>query len=415
MKRHILSQIRREWRSNLWLVIELAVIGIIMWGLILFLITLLHTRYADKGYTLEDIYVGDIKTVPSTSEFYQQYPDSAHSYSTDLQLLRANLTANPYVEKVGVGTNAMPYNYNYSGTAYELPTGDTTSVTYYGNKRMMSPEIIEIIQLQGLNGETPGQLAAVLERGEVIFSDYQLYYDTPEDKRIDFEAFRNQDVRGAYDSLTVHVGALARGLQRSDYEPLFRGVIYMPIGDFWPYQIVFKVKPGRGNKFVESLSAADRQIGNVYIANLRSIERMRDAAHIDVNNFIRNMVLVSVFMLIVVFLSFLGAFWFRTQQRVGEIAVRVVNGATRQDILRRFFTESVLLLCFATVISGLVEMVLIKFDLLELGGVMQGADRFEWLAMVVAFVFMVLIILAGVWAPARRAMNIDPAYALKDQ
>ncbi len=70
---------------------------------------------------------------------------------------------------------------------------------------------------------------------------------------------------------------------------------------------------------------------------------------------IRNFIVVMVFLLLCIFLGLLGTFWFRTQQRVSEIAIRKVNGATGADIFRRLIGEGLLLLLIVTPVAVLLD------------------------------------------------------------
>ena len=46
---------------------------------------------------------------------------------------------------------------------------------------------------------------------------------------------------------------------------------------------------------------------------------------------------------------------------------------------------------------------------------MTMGDYIPWLAMSVSVVLLTIMIVAGIWMPARKAMAINPASALKDQ
>lgn len=412
MKRHLLSQIRNEWRSNLWMIIELTIISAILWFLFSFLCAIVHIRFTHKGYDLSDIYVADIRAVSKESPLFHPY-DSLHNYRTDLDMLWADMRANPYVELVGTGSNAMPYNYNFSGDMWGLIEVDSI-YTYYGNRREVSPEVVRILRLEGTHGETPEQLASVLEKGDIIISPASDEYVS---KYPDPEFFRGKDLVSNSDSSVVkRVGAIAAGLQRNDYESLFSGVIYYPIAaNGLPQQMIFRIKPGMSRQFSESLSPDDKQVGNVYLSNLQHIDRMRDKAQVDINITIRNLSICVVFLLLVIFLSFLGTFWFRTQQRVSEIAIRKVNGATRRNIFVRFIGEGMILLCIATVLATAIEAALLYFSIISITEMFGSESWILYESMAVTFAVMTLLVIAGIWMPARKAMSINPAYALKDQ
>lgn len=119
-------------------------------------------------------------------------------------------------------------------------------------------------------------------------------------------------------------------------------------------------------------------------------------------------------MLLVIFLGFLGTFWFRTQQRVPEIAVRKVNGATKGDIFRRLLGEGMILLAVSVVPALVVGYYFLQSDIApdfvrgrHIGDMVYGA--------LTTVTVLVIMIVCGIYFPARVAMNINPAEALKDQ
>ena len=122
------------------------------------------------------------------------------------------------------------------------------------------------------------------------------------------------------------------------------------------------------------------------------------------------------FLLLNFFLGLLGTFWFRTQQRVSEIAIRMVNGATRSSIFGRLIGEGLLILTVVTVVA-------IGFDILisylELNQWLNGNKYLSWgrtsLCVLISYVLMAIMISVGIAFPAYRAMHIQPTEALHDE
>lgn len=410
MKRQLLTQMRNEWRSNIWMILELAIVGVVLWSSFTLFIYLISVRMQHYGYSTENLYHAEVKFVPKSSSTFKEYADSNHYYNTDLTHIRAKISENPYVKMTGLGTNSMPYNFNFTGTVVEYKENDSV-YAYMGNRRYLSPEVVRMLKLEGYNGETTEQLAQMIEKGYILLSNF----DGENEKEFTpGKFFVGKDVTIDRDSTRMlRVGGMAYGIHRSDYENLFRGVIYMPLNEGWGYEVIIEVKPGMGRKFMESIKASDMEHGNVYLSNLQSLDQMRESAHSDITLVVRNYAVCAAFLLIIIFLGFLGTFWFRIQQRTSEIAIRIVNGATRSDIFRRFLSEGMILLGIATIISVGLEAVLIHYEIGNWG--METTSYISWLAVATSTVLLALMIVAGIWMPARKAMNINPASALKDQ
>ena len=120
----------------------------------------------------------------------------------------------------------------------------------------------------------------------------------------------------------------------------------------------------------------------------------------------------ALFVLVMIFLGFLGTFWFRTQQRVPEIAIRKVNGASNRDIYMRFFAEGLVLLGIAVVLT----LPLTVWIVMNLSDILQMPFPTSTIvvAVVFAIVLLALLIVAGIYAPARKAAAVNAAEALKD-
>lgn len=409
MKRKLLTQMRRDWRSNLWMVLELVIVLLVLQAVFSILYFIYDLHSPAQGYDLTDVMTADLKYIDKDSPEYTPY-DTVSRYVTDRDLLIARLKENPMVEEIGIGSNALPYNYNFQGVQLR-PLDENPEKSYLGNVRTMSPATVRAIRLTGLNGETTEQLASMLERGQILISNLAPENDwilEPE-KLLGKEAFSGDSTQAKT------VGAVAYGMARSDYEPLYRGVIYYPTnGTDWYWEMIIRVKPGMCRAFAESLTASDMQLGNVYISNLRSVDHMREAAHMNIKSVVRSTLVCAAFLLTVIFLGFLGTFWFRTQQRVGEIAVRKVCGATDRNIFVRLIGEGLVLLLIGALVSVPVFFWFASSDFFSfMSG--EGVNIHNAVGgSVIALVSVTLLIVAGIWLPARKATRIDPATALKD-
>ena len=411
MKRKLIKQMLNEWRTNIWLVVELVIVVCVLHFLFNSLYGIYLSYDSGKGMELENIYFANLNTLKEGTDGYVPY-DSLRSKRTDYELLLTNLRSNPYVELVAGGsTNSVPYTYGFWGTSFMLPSEDNKVPHSYNiNLRRMSPDMLRVLRIKGVDGQTPDELAGIISAGGLVISDVEMQ-DDPNAARA--REFVGKDVYFGIDSLrTFRVGAIAYGLRRSDFEPLFTAVCYQNVDIDDITSIGIRVKPGTGHLFEESIVDSDMEAGNLYLTDLKSIEDMRYRAHIDMAQKIRNDIIFSVFVLMVIFLGFLGSFWFRTQQRVSEIAIRKVSGATNQSIYSRFFGEGLILLCISAVIALPLIYWLSHTEMLSewvSGNLSAALVSMAWTIGILA-----LLIVAGIYVPARKATQIEPAAAIKD-
>lgn len=396
-----------EWRSNIWIVIELVIVLLVLQLIFGMLYSIYSLRKPVLHADFDDIYVAWIDNLEEDCDGYVPY-DSAHSAATDLEMLMTRLRSNPCVEKAGYGTsNSIPYQYNFWGTAVGLP-GDEKR-TAFVNVRGISPEMLEVMQIGGVRGETPGQLADIMRRGYTLLSEAEMpAADTP--RAADFVG---KDVEKKQDPPEIrHVGAIAELMRRSDFEPTFYSTYYEPIGPEDARLIVLRLKPGMGHRFVESTNVADMHAGNMFATDFTSMADLRDMCQMETTQTINGITVCALFVLVMIFLGFLGTFWFRTQQRVPEIAIRKVNGATNRDIYQRFFAEGLILLGVAVVVASPVTVWIVRnlCDLMK----MPVFENKLVVPVIYSIVVLGLLIIAGIYAPARRAAAVKPAEALKD-
>ena len=129
----------------------------------------------------------------------------------------------------------------------------------------------------------------------------------------------------------------------------------------------------------------------------------------------RNYIVGMSFLLLNIFLGLLGTFWFRTQQRRGEIALHKAMGATDGAVFSRLMSEGVFLLLAVTIPAIVIDIVLAHFELNS----WRNGTTLEWprLAFCAAasFVLIAAMIGIGIGLPARRAMKVQPAEALHDE
>lgn len=408
MKRKLISQMRNEWRSNVWMSVELIIVGVVLFAIFGLFATFAYIHRPPEGIDFTDVYIGRLGTVNKSSSSFRQYSDSLHNYYTDLEMLMTNLSSNPHVEPVGTGRNAIPYNYNYSGVMLTLNEADS-AIYYYANLRIMDPGMVRTLRITGTRGESSDELAKMIEENKLLISTIDMAKDFHPEKWIGQETYFGRDSAEVYT-----IGGTINGIRRVDYEPMYGGVIIKNLAqDEFPSEIAIRVKADKGQEFMESLDESYLEFGNVYISDVMNIEQRKEEAHRDFTTMMRNLTACTIFLMIAVFLGILGSFWYRTQQRIPEIALRKVNGATDRNILSRFLSEGLmLLLVSAPVMAVIIAVLLPQFKLDER---IATPMLIIWFMLPVTLLALAIMIIAGIAFPAVKAMKTNPAEALKDQ
>lgn len=412
MKRSLLTQIKNEWRDNIWMTVELAVVVIAIWLIMTFLYLLTAGLFTERGFDPEDVYVLQARNVSKSSTEYVETGDSTWaSLFDDRAALLQRLREHKDVESVALSGGAIPYNYNYNGNMISVPN-EPDSIFYSGNFRYGSPDIVKALGLRSLTGTSPDKLVEMLERGEILISDNDAYVRQGRDP---FALKGKMVIFGQDSSKTYRVGDIIANIRRNDYEEARAGTVLVPIDEKnkWAYELAIKVKPGHGDSFKEAFKndkSLQRQ-RNMYFTDLKSLMDKREGNQRSLDTKVRMFAVVMGFLLLTIFLGLLGTFWFRMQQRVSEIAIRKVCGATKVQIFMRIFGEGMILLGFAVIIASAIVWPFSHYAIDQ-----AGIEWYEILIFeLVAIGLVALGILLSVIYPARKAMNIEPAIAIKDE
>ena len=412
MTKKLLTQIKNEWLSNLWLALELLVVSVVMWYVVDYLYTRAATYLEPRGFNIEHCYLIELGELTPKSPDYT--PDkSGDDTHADIAELVERLRRRPEVVSVSLSQNSYPYNGSNSTAEVRYDTLQSPGWTI---RRMVTPDFVRVFRYQGTRGETPEQLAEMLERGEFLASD-NLYrkYDR---KLTEFVGKRFQLFGDT--TKTYQLGAALQDVRYHDYDQARYSYCFLAKQSFYyvGLELCVRVREGQDDNFITKLkkdSESQFRVGNLFISEIRSFHDIRRNFQQAWTNDIRNYVMGMGFLLLNIFLGLLGTFWFRTQQRRSEIALHKAHGATDRAIFSRLLSEGLLLLAVVTSIALIIDWNLAHMELNSWrNGTTQEWDRLL-LCAGISFVLMALMIIIGIGIPARKAMKVQPAEALHNE
>lgn len=435
MKRKLLRQIAREWRSNVWLCIELMIVSVAVWFMVTSIYTIYRIANLPNGYQTDNTYMTTRKNAPEANDILKSMdPDEAANASVSQNELLLNAIAGmPGVESVAVGTNNMPYTYNFLGNQFRH--ADIDSIMLEGQGRYATPEMIDIMRWHPLAGaSTAEELKAVFERGDIIITRSigraMLGLDEYGDGLEGAKELIGKQIVDPYSedgSTRYTVGAVVEDMRRGRYEPAYKGSFLFPLrrntaesvrrGN----EIIIKVDPKRRGEFVDAFNAAsanDKLVTQLYyIGELKYVDDIAAIHHASQDISTRNYIIIISFLLVSIFLGLLGTFWFRTAKRTSEIAIRMTTGATRGNICRRLFSEGVILVLVSTLPAAIIDWTIGWYIMRypEAIGMLFSTWEFLFVGIAITLFLVMLMTIAGIWFPARRAMAVDPATALHEE
>ena len=416
MNKKLFTQIKNEWRGNTWLAIELLLVSVVMWWITDALYVRLAVYFEPRGFNTEHCYKIEMGELTPKSPDYTKR--SYEERSADILELAERLRHRPDIEAVSLSANSHPYNGSNGTTSVQL-AGDTLVADDWVIRRQVTPDFVRVFQYQGANGETPEQLAEMLERGEILVSD-NLFSSTynrplPMTDHVGKRFHLNRDTTSS-----VRLGASLKVVRYSDFDQgnYSRSMVYNLDWFDKDQELCVRVRPEHDVDFISKVKAdseSQYRVGNIFISEVRSFKDIRRNFQQGSYNEMRNNITIMVFLLVNIFLGLLGTFWFRTQQRKSEIALHKAHGATNQMVFTRLLSEGWLLLLIITPIALAIDFNLAHAELSAwYNGTTLEGGRLLFCAGI-SFLLIALMIAIGIGIPARKAMKIDPAEALHNE
>ncbi len=404
-----------EWRANVWMAIELLIVSVVLFVLTDKIYTAIATINEPLGFDSSHCYIIDTRLLSESAPDYVE--KSEKEMVDDLITLMERLRARPEIEAASLACVSHPYN---NSNSWEYVTVDTfRNSTHSVLRRWVDKDYFKVFRLRGANGETPEQLGENLEKYGVLASDNLLRLIGVESvnsiRRNDSKLYVNED--------TLDLGPTVAPMKYSDNyskhssitESVYRFLRprrYMMAGE-----LTVRVKDEMDKDFIDNLmkdADGNLKVGNFYVASVRSFDTIKENFNRSDDKDRRNTIICALFLLINIFLGIFGTFWFRTRQRASEIALREVSGATRRDIFVRIIGEGQLLLFLITIPAIAIDYLLTHYELTTWYNGFFEPVRFIS-SVLIAWVLMALMIIAGITFPALKAMKTSPAESLKNE
>jgi putative ABC transport system permease protein len=125
-----------------------------------------------------------------------------------------------------------------------------------------------------------------------------------------------------------------------------------------------------------------------------------------------NLFLLGGFALATLLLASAGVYGvmnFSTSQRTREFGIRIALGAAGGDILRAVLVEGLMLAGVGVIVGIVAALALTRL----LQGLLFGVTATDLMTFLIVGLGLLLVVTVACYVPARRALNIDPAQALR--
>ncbi|HKW98686.1 MAG TPA: FtsX-like permease family protein [Bryobacteraceae bacterium] len=106
-----------------------------------------------------------------------------------------------------------------------------------------------------------------------------------------------------------------------------------------------------------------------------------------------------------------GIMAYAVSRRRREIGIRIAIGTSRAQVMRLVLLRTAILLGIGTILGALVSLAAGN----QFAPILYGVSPKDPATFALAILLMALVSLAAAWLPARRAMSIEPASALREE
>jgi putative ABC transport system permease protein len=104
-----------------------------------------------------------------------------------------------------------------------------------------------------------------------------------------------------------------------------------------------------------------------------------------------------------------GVIAYSVAERTREVGLRIALGATRSDVLRLVFAAGCRAVALGLIVGVAAALALARY----LDSLLFGISPTDPLTVALAVGALVVVTIAAHWIPARRALRVDPAIALR--
>ena len=334
----LLKQIWNERRSNGWLWSELLIVFVVLWYVVDRTYVTARTYYEPVGFDITDTYYLELSLKNEKSNSYLSKEQKSTSLGQDIVELTNRLRRLPEVEVVSISRNARPYIGNNSGSILRIDT-----LVIHPLRRSVTPDFFQVFRYQSADGRGYQPLVQALRNGNVVVGENCWSKDYKGDRTL-----LGKEMVDVDDSTRVYkIGGVSKKVRYNDFWSnysdryvaiaLSEKIMAKLDSELYPsdVEVCLRVKPGTSKDFAErlmKLSANQLSVGNLFILKVHDYEDLRDGFQQGSYNQVQIHLWMMGFLLLNILLGIVGTFWFRTQHRRAESALRIAVGSSRMQL-----------------------------------------------------------------------------------
>lgn len=418
MIKHILTIIKNQRKDYLWILTELLFVFICLWYVVDYMGTCLYIRHQPLGFNIEQTYGLTLSEYTPDNVQYISPEKKQTTIGEDLLNLEKNIRLHPDIEDVSISMSSQPYiatHYTNKRRFSQIHLNDTSvSMQRYE----VTPSFFNVFRISDNSGSIE-ELKKNLSPQSIILSN------EGEKELMNGASAIRQSVYINKNTLPRQVTAICSSIRSTEYlkaEPCFYMLLQneriaseLTADKLQNIELCIRVKPEKDNTSFVSRFLTDMSwqtnIGNLYVIDMLPTSVIQKTVTSPFANEFKTRLFILIFLLVNIFLGISGVFWHRTQHRREELGVRMAFGANRRSLFALLIGEGLILLTIVALPSIILCFNICQAELINLYWMDFTAVRFL-ISIAVTYLLMAIMIISGIWYPARLAMRLKLVEAL---
>lgn len=417
MIKHFLKIIWKQRRANGWIFAELMIVACAIWYIFDNFYVDLRTYYSPMGTDISNVWQFNLDNLTEKAPGYVPEEKRTTNETDDLLKLQEQIRRHSDVEGTCITYYSAPYSWGNSWRSIRPLDGDTTRSSHESFQvRQVTLDYFSVFRIKGKDGK-PLQVPEGSSKGFLLITEdmEQVFY--PKQEGLGRKVSTGGDEPYAVAAVTAPIRSDEFNRSEpffyfvfagSDFEKMVKGMGTSSA------ELSVRMKrhynESEMNALLESMGE-QLTVNNLYVYSARPIAEQR-AEYIKVPlDDLKKKIAMVAFVLINVLFGITGTFWLRTQSRQGEIGIRTALGASKGALKYGLYTEGLLILALSLPFALCFAGNLIWFDVLDTHRLSYSFGRFL-ITFGGTYLLLAGMIILGIWLPARKAAQIQPAEAL---
>lgn len=423
MLRMIFKMMAARKRRYGWLVTELVLVSVVVWGLLDPVVVLSSIESMPDGFDRRNLYCVTLAEYSADAPRYQSPGQNFMAARENMWRLLEKVRRYEGVESATFLGATAPYS---QSSVMQRFRKDTLETEAWGLFFVPGSDYFKTFRFDEVDGQTNEELDRLLQHESDGTAEFCVISEA---------AFPGQSVKGWVDTVYHHriVGTTSMVRMRGGGVPM--PVATVPVSpNNSGNSLLVRVRDGVDESdFLPAFTEwARKQLraGNYYVRGVQTYEDIIEKDMKEVHQHFRVRSILGVFFLFCLFLGVTGTFWMQTRSRREEIGIMKSFGATRKMVMRIFLIEGFVLTTLAVAVACFLYL---QYALKEglynplpnsgnnlniLGGARFWFEHFQQHFTVISlltWVLLLVVVCIGIYLPARGICRIPPTDALREE